>query len=449
MKTPSEIRLALVRACTLVAAACALSAQAAITDGLVGHWTFNETSGATAKDTSGKGHDGAVSNQWGEDPAWTTGQIGGALSFRGPDSGGDAVIVTGLPVFTDTFSVSAWVLADPRDGTWPESSIVDSSGLTVDGPVGLVIRLKNRDQAFGPLGNTTVDAGGSVVLNETVGFPVSVWQQVGVVADGTRIHLYRNGVEVGTANYVPPLPDPISPELGIGVTPDDGGFPGGAFWQGKIDDVGIWTTPLTASQMASIFNAGQAGKDLTQADAYQNLPPTITTQPISITRFVGETASFSVQAAGTGDLTYQWKLNGNNIAGATASTYTIASVQESDAGQYTVVVTNAGGSTREPTGRLAGPNREHRHRVSRLLEVRRETGRDRRRRDEQCQQRFPGELHGRQFAVGRGTSRRRARFRRQRTPAVPPNPGLSETDLDSDSLRLGLGRFAGVVVFVR
>lgn len=345
MKTHSEIRLALARACTLAVAAGALSAQAAITDGLVGHWTFNETSGATAKDTSGKGHDGAVSNQWGEDPAWTTGQMGGALSFRGPDSGGDAVIVTGLPAFTETFSVSAWVLADPRDGTWPESSIVDSSGLTVDGPLGLVVRLKNRDQAFGPLGNTTVDAGGSVVLNETVGFPVSVWQQVGLVADGTRIHLYRNGVEVGTANYVPPLPDPISPELGIGVTPDDGGFPGGAFWQGKIDDVGIWTTPLTASQMASIFNAGQAGKDLTQADAYQNLPPTITTQPISITRFVGETATFSVQAAGTSDLAYQWKLSGNNIAGATASTYTIASVKESDAGQYTVVVTNAGGST--------------------------------------------------------------------------------------------------------
>ncbi len=302
MKTSSEIRLALGRAFTLGVAACALSAQAAITDGLVGHWTFNETSGATAKDTSGKGHDGAVSNLWGEDPAWTTGQIGGALSFRGPDSGGDGVIVNGLPAFTETFSVSAWVWADPRDGTWPESSIVSSSGLTVDGPVGLAVRLKDRDQAFGPLGNTTVDAGGSVVLNEPVGFPVSVWQQVGVVADGTRIHLYRNGVEVGTANYAPPLPDPISPELGIGVTPDDGGFPGAAFWQGKIDDAGIWTTPLTASQMASIFNAGQAGKDLTQADAYQNLPPTITTQPISISRFVGETAIFSVQAAGSGNL---------------------------------------------------------------------------------------------------------------------------------------------------
>ena len=95
--------------------------------------------------------------------------------------------------------------------------------------------------------------------------------------------------------------------------------------------------------MTAIFNAGKAGKDLTQADAYQNAAPTITAQPISATRFVGETASFSVQAAGTA-LTYQWKLNGNNIAGATNTTYSIGNIKESDAGDYIVVVTNAGGN---------------------------------------------------------------------------------------------------------
>ncbi|MFO1500599.1 MAG: LamG-like jellyroll fold domain-containing protein [Verrucomicrobiota bacterium] len=334
---------------TLVAFAARLNG--AVTEGLLGHWTFDETTGATAKDASGNGHDGSVSNFSGDAPPWTTGQIGGGLGFRGPENG-DAVIVPAFPEITNTFTISAWVWADGRDGTWPESAIVHSAGATGAGPLGLLIRPKNRDQAFGPLGHTTLAAGGIVAVSEAIGFPVAGWQQVGVVADGSKIHLYRNGVEVGSADYAPPLSPPPSPELGLGVSPDDGGAPGGAFWFGKLDDIGIWQRALTAGQMAAIFNAGQAGKDLTQADAYENVPPTITTQPLSITRFVGEVASFSVAAAGTGTLSYQWKRDGNPIAGATNATYSIGSVKSLDAGEYIVTVTNAGGTKDSQPARL-------------------------------------------------------------------------------------------------
>jgi hypothetical protein len=344
MNSKFKLRLACFSSLAVVAA-FAVCARGDITSGLIGHWTLDQTNGTAALDTSGEGHNGTVSNQLGDDPKWGAGKIGGALEFRGPDNGSDAVLVSGIPALTNTFSVSAWVLADPRDGTWPQSAIVCSSGLTSGGPLGLVIRLKDRDQAFGPLGNTSVDAGGPISTNETVGFPVSNWQQVGLVADGTAIHLYRNGAEVAAVNCTPPFPLAVSPEVGIGVNPDDGGAPGGGYWQGKIDDVGIWQTALTTAQMASIFNAGQAGKDLTQADSYQNLPPTITAQPTSITRFVGETANLTVQATGSGTLSYQWKLNGAPISGATSATYSIASVKVADAGQYIVVVSNTGGNT--------------------------------------------------------------------------------------------------------
>ncbi|MBK1855224.1 LamG domain-containing protein [Verrucomicrobiaceae bacterium 5K15] len=46
--------------------------------GLVGHWTFDETSGTTAADSSGGGYHGKVVN-----PSWTRGLIGGALKFDG------------------------------------------------------------------------------------------------------------------------------------------------------------------------------------------------------------------------------------------------------------------------------------------------------------------------------------------------------------------------------
>ena len=72
--------------------------------------------------------------------------------------------------------------------------------------------------------------------------------------------------------------------------------------------------------------------------------PAITTQPSSSTVISGGAASFSVVASGTSPLAYQWKKDGSSISGATSSTYTIASTQTTDAGSYTIVVTNSAGS---------------------------------------------------------------------------------------------------------
>lgn len=72
--------------------------------------------------------------------------------------------------------------------------------------------------------------------------------------------------------------------------------------------------------------------------------PQITTQPLN--RFVdtGGAVSFTVLASGDAPLGYQWRLNGSPIAGATTNTYTIASAQSTNAGDYSVVVANFSGS---------------------------------------------------------------------------------------------------------
>ncbi|MDD5453466.1 MAG: immunoglobulin domain-containing protein [Candidatus Bipolaricaulis sp.] len=73
-------------------------------------------------------------------------------------------------------------------------------------------------------------------------------------------------------------------------------------------------------------------------------PPTISTPPTAQTACVGGKVTFSVTAAGTAPLSYQWRKDGTAISGATTATYTIGSVAAGDAGSYTVVVTNAAGS---------------------------------------------------------------------------------------------------------
>lgn len=72
--------------------------------------------------------------------------------------------------------------------------------------------------------------------------------------------------------------------------------------------------------------------------------PSIVTQPTNQTVAAGANASFSVVANGSTPLSYQWKFNGTNLAGAMSSALTISNAQPANAGSYSVVITNAYGS---------------------------------------------------------------------------------------------------------
>ncbi len=72
--------------------------------------------------------------------------------------------------------------------------------------------------------------------------------------------------------------------------------------------------------------------------------PIILTQPASLTVSTGSTAGFSVTAIGAVPLSYQWRFIGLDISNATNGTHTINGVTTNDAGNYTVVVTNAYGA---------------------------------------------------------------------------------------------------------
>lgn len=71
--------------------------------------------------------------------------------------------------------------------------------------------------------------------------------------------------------------------------------------------------------------------------------PVVLTAPASRTNSVGERTVFSVSSSGTLK-SYQWRLNGVDISGATSFSYTNSSLAAADAGDYEVVITNLGGS---------------------------------------------------------------------------------------------------------
>lgn len=81
--------------------------------------------------------------------------------------------------------------------------------------------------------------------------------------------------------------------------------------------------------------------------------PVILTQPTNLTAAAGSTASFTVAATGAGALSYQWRKNGANIAGATSATLTLNSVTAADSANYSVIVSNPYGSVTSTTASLS------------------------------------------------------------------------------------------------
>jgi uncharacterized delta-60 repeat protein len=81
-------------------------------------------------------------------------------------------------------------------------------------------------------------------------------------------------------------------------------------------------------------------------------PPWIYAQPASQVVTNGQTAVFSVIAAGTPALAYQWRKNGTNLLGMTGSALAITNAGPANSGSYDVVVSNTMGMVVSSSGAL-------------------------------------------------------------------------------------------------
>lgn len=103
------------------------------------------------------------------------------------------------------------------------------------------------------------------------------------------------------------------------------------------------TISVTVSNLAGATNSVLATLTVTNSTE----PARIVTQPpTSLNANVGQTVNFGVTAAGALPLRYQWYFNTNTVlAGQTNSALTLSNLQLTNAGQYSVTVTNLFGST--------------------------------------------------------------------------------------------------------
>ena len=102
-----------------------------------------------------------------------------------------------------------------------------------------------------------------------------------------------------------------------------------------IEDLGQYTITVTNPLNSVTSNV---------ADLTFYTPPVIFSQPLNINLSTGQDGGLVVVANGDAPFSYQWSKDGVDIIGATGFNYEIVKAKMSDAGEYSVLVSNIAGS---------------------------------------------------------------------------------------------------------
>jgi hypothetical protein len=263
----------------------------AITNDLVLHLKMD----GNLTDSSGKGNNGTPVGA----PTFEAGKIGNAVHIP---SGTDYVTL-GAPVdlnfgtATD-FSIAFWAKVNAFGG---DASLIANKDWDSGGNQGYVIFTdSNRRVDWNLAGAPGGRKDGDQVPNA---FPSNQWAHVVLTFDRDGLAVtYTNGVRVlgssmaADANNLD-TPDGFATNLGQ----DGAGDYGSVFTDLSIDDLGIWRRVLTVQEVAAIYAAGIAGRDLSTAAVGGG------GGNVRITGIQRSDANLAITVSGTGNLQLQKK----------------------------------------------------------------------------------------------------------------------------------------------
>lgn len=201
---------------------------------LVAAYSFNEGSGTTTADVSGKSNPGALSNA-----TWTaSGKFGGALSFNGTSA---QVIVPSSPSLnvTNGLTEEAWVYPTASKSTW--SAVLHRQ---VDA---YYLHSSSPDGAMRPAGGAVFNGSESYVAGAST-IPLNTWTHLASTYDGTTLKIYVNGV-LSSSKTVTGAVQSSSNPLRIG------GNTYSQYFEGLIDEVRIYSRALSQSEIQTDMNS--------------------------------------------------------------------------------------------------------------------------------------------------------------------------------------------------
>ena len=228
-----------------------------ITDNLVYYWQFE----SNLVDSAGNNNMEAVYGGTGAAPTYPAGQVGTySVELSGPTGGGNWEYLRTINAVTNTVlgssnrTLNIWFYADAIPTTH-SSPVSYGTIATVDDLFEFLCLTTGfwEGHFWGSFRET-----GTAVSD----YSATTWTMATLVHDGANVTVYEDGVQQtvwagGALSTV------------IGVTDDSEALiVGGSntllwnFWDGRVDDVALWSRVLSSNEVYSVWQAGNAGNNI-------------------------------------------------------------------------------------------------------------------------------------------------------------------------------------------
>ncbi len=206
-------------------------------------YSLDEGSGSVAADSSGNGNTLSLSG-----PSWSSGKTGNALAFNGSGFA-DAASSGSLNITSNQLTLEAW--ANPT---------------TLSGDTHIVSKIIQAGQHSNPYfayslhvvsGNVPrfwVTTGGvGHTVQSSVGLTSNTWYHIAGTYDGATLNIYVNGQLAGSASATGNINGYTGP-LRLAAN-----GAGGEVWNGKIDDVRVYSRALSKAEIQADMNTPVGG----------------------------------------------------------------------------------------------------------------------------------------------------------------------------------------------
>ena len=327
-----------------------------LTNGLVGYWPFC----GNANDASGNGNNGTVNG-----PILTTDRFGNANRAYNFDGIDDYINAGNNSVYNlNNMSLSVWYNESsiPANGT---SHALVSKSTSNNNQIGYRLETSPDGKNYYVLSQLgIIQAGTGYIMGPNI--DLTTWTNIIITRNGSNVIMYKNGVNVGSNSSLSALVNNNS-NLLFGALTNMNLLAG--YFNGAIDDIGIWNRALTASEIQQLYTQGQATYSwspggattssitvsptatttytctITQGGATTTQSQTITVNPLpTVNAGVDQTvfAGAQVTLAGSGATTYAWNngvTNNTPFTANTTTTYTVTGTSNVCSATDAVLVT--------------------------------------------------------------------------------------------------------------
>ncbi len=324
------------------AQAASLYSNAVMAANPVGYWRLNETNstaGGTLTAVDVTGNHNAVYGAAVTDGVGGPAPVNGFLGLESSNSaaqftGGTAKSFVNIPALnlnTNTVTIAAWI--------YPSGTPASFCGIVFCRPGGDASGFNFT--TGGQLGYTwNQNNSATYRFNSGLVPPLQQWSFVALVISPSSAIIYlcnTNGVQSAT-NAIAHTAEAFNAKTLIGDDSNDGGN-GGRSFNGLMDEVAIFASSLSQSQVFNLYFSAVSGAP--QA--------TVPAASPSTNLYVGNTLVLTETALGVSPFQYQWRTNGTLLAGATNSSLAVSNVTQANSGDYSVIVSNSlGASTSAP-----------------------------------------------------------------------------------------------------